>query len=241
MMPSSSPNELSMEDKINHIFLTVNKIDTTLADQQQRVSKLETTVDSLSKELVVLKTIVNNREQELRSNAIRLIGFPITDEEKAATDSKFLPKKIYTKVLCPILNAAKLKGHLCEKVPTLDNAIIDCYRVGPAASGVGSSPPIIIKFSSSSYRVAIMKAKKDSTPIPSDADKALGAKRYHISEDLTPHTFKKLRDLQNSEAVSKAWTVNGRIHLLISGSNNVYRVPSIFEDTDIIISNVSKK
>jgi hypothetical protein len=240
-MPSSSPSELTMEDKINHIFMTVNKIDSTLADQQQRVTKLENTVESMSKELVALKTLVNTREQELRSNAIRLIGFPVTDEEKAATDPKFLPKKVYTKVLCPILNAAKIKGHLCEKVPTLENAITDCYRVGPSSSSVGSSPPIIVKFSSSSYRVAIMKAKKDATPTPSDADKALGAKRYLISEDLTPPTFKKLRELQNSENVSKAWTVNGRIHLIITGSNIIYRVPSIFEDTDIIISNASKK
>jgi hypothetical protein len=59
--------------------MTVNKIDSTLADQQQRVTKLENTVESMSKELVALKTLVNTREQELRSNAIRLIGFPVTD------------------------------------------------------------------------------------------------------------------------------------------------------------------
>jgi hypothetical protein len=230
-----------MEDKINHIFMTVNKIDSTLADQQQRVSKLENTVETMSKELVALKTLVNSREQELRSNAIRLIGLPITEEEKASTDPKSLPKKVFTKVLCPILSAAKLKGHLIEKVPTLENAIVDCYRVGPASANVGSSPPIIIKFSSTSYRIAIMKAKKDSTPAPTEADKALGAKRFLITEDLTPPTFKKLRELQNMEEIAKAWTINGRIHLLHRGSNTIYRVPSVFEETTVIVSNASKK
>jgi hypothetical protein len=86
-----------------------------------------------------------------------------------------------------------------------------------------------------------MKSKKDSTPAPSDADKALGAKRYLISEDLTPPTFKKLRELQSSEEVLKAWTVNGRIHLIPRGSNNIFKVPTVFEDTDTIIAKALKK
>jgi uncharacterized coiled-coil protein SlyX len=240
-MPASTPSELSMEDKINHIFLTVNKIDSTLAEQQLRVSKLESTVDTLSKELLSLKTLVNNREQELRSNVIRLIGYPITEEEKAATDSRFLAKKVFTKIVCPILNAAKLKGHLAEKVPTLENAIIDCYRMGPASANIGSSPPIIIKLTSPSYRIAIMRAKKDSTPAPTDADRAMGARRYLISEDLTPPTFKMLKELQSSEEVAKAWTINGRIHLLPRGSSNIYRVPSVFEDAKSIINSALNK
>jgi hypothetical protein len=238
---NSTVSDLSIEDKINHIFLTVNKIDSTLAAQEKRVSKLESTVEALSKELMAIKTLVNGREQELKSNTIRLIGVPIMEEEKASTDAKFLAKKVYTKILTPVLNAAKLKGHLTEKVPTLDNAITDCFRVGPASAAVGSSPPIVIKLSSPSYRVAIMKSKKDSTPAPSDADKALGAKRYLISEDLTPPTFKKLRELQSSEEVLKAWTVNGRIHLIPRGSNNIFKVPSVFEDTDTIIAKALKK
>jgi hypothetical protein len=237
-MLSSATSELSLEDKINHIFLTVNKIDSSLAEQQKRVTKLENTVDLLSKELTAMKILVNSREQELRSNAIRIIGVPITEEEK--TDPKFLSKKIFTKILCPILNAAKVKGHLTEKVPTLDNAVNDCYRTGPSSANIGSSPPIIVKFSSSNLRIAIMKAKKDSTPAPSDLDKSLGAKRFLISEDLTPPTFKKLRELQTSEDVAKAWTVNGRIHLIASGSNSVYRVPSVFESAAAIIDNAKK-
>jgi hypothetical protein len=114
-MPSSATIELSLEDKINHIFLTVNKIDSSLAEQQKRVTKLENTVDLLSKELLAMKILVNGREQVLRSNAIRIIGVPITEKEK--TDSKFLSKKIFTKILCPILNAAKVKGYLIEESP----------------------------------------------------------------------------------------------------------------------------
>jgi hypothetical protein len=195
-----------MEEKINHIFNTVNKIDTTLADQQKRVTKLESTVESLSKELLTLKITVNNREQDLRSNAIRINGFPVTEEEKSANDSKHLAKKIYAKILCPILNAAKIKGHLIEKVPTVENAIVDCFRIGSPATG--STSPIVIKLASTSLRIAIMRAKRESTPPPSEAERALGVKRFIVLEDLTPPTFKKLKELQNCEEISKAWTLD---------------------------------
>jgi hypothetical protein len=181
--------------------------------------------------LLALKITVNNREQELRSNAVRSNGFPVTEEEKTANDSKHLAKKIYAKILCPILNAAKIKGHLIEKVPTVENAIVDCYRIGSPT--IGSTSPIIIKMSTASLCIAIMRVKRESTPPPSEAERSLGAKRFVVLENLTPPTFKKLKELQTCEEISKAWTVNGRINIVLRGSNNVYRVPSVFDDISL--------
>jgi hypothetical protein len=76
-----------------------------------------------------LQNIVNTREQELKSLSVRVTGFPFTEEEKASTDGKFLAKKIYDRILLPVLNQAKTKNHI-ERVPTVANTIQSCFRVG---------------------------------------------------------------------------------------------------------------
>ena len=58
--PTPSPGELSLEEKVNHIFNMVNKIDVSLGEQQERLTKVETDVNLLSKEVYSLKNIVNS-------------------------------------------------------------------------------------------------------------------------------------------------------------------------------------
>ena len=60
--------------------------------------------------------------------------------------------------------------------------------------------------------------------------------RFPFFEDLTRATFKKLGDIKNQERVVSAWTVNGSIRFKIKDNNNVFRVSSINESIDDIIS-----
>ena len=235
------PLPLSMEDKIDYIFQSVQKIESAVGAHQVRIEKLETSYEVLSNEVLMLKTLVNVREQELRTCNIRISGFPLTPEEKES-DSKYLCERIYDRVLRPILTAAKANG-LVEKVPTLPNTISSCYRVGNAAAKPGkpNAPPVVVKLVSSVLKIAIMKCKKDSTPGPTDAEKSVGHKKVLIFEDLTPPAFKKLKELQEREEISKAWSIDGRLFLILQGSTNIVRVSSVFDDILTILNSAKPK
>ena len=225
-------------DSMNSLLEQLNK---TVVAQQQKIVQLESTVSTLNNDVLLLKNMVNSREQELRANSIRVTGFPFTEEEKTASDSKLLCKKLYDRVLGPILNAAKAKGHI-DKLPALSNCIIDAYRVGVAAAKPGSTspPPIVIKLLNSTIKVAIMRNKREATPGPSDAERAAGFKKIYVAEDLTPPAFRKLKELQQCEDVSKAWSVDGRIRLVMRDSTSVFKVLSVFEDVKAILKKASK-
>ena len=242
---------LSLEDKINAILSKVDKIDNissmlekltnTVIEQDVKIVKLEATVASLSSDVINLKNLVNMREQDLRSCSIRVTGFPLTEEEKAAGDSKLLCKRLYDRVLSPILNAAKAKGHV-DKLPALNSVVVDAYRLGVAAAKPGSTspPPVLIKLTSQQIKVAIMRNKRESTPGPTDAEKAAGFRRVSIAEDLTPPSFKKLKELQMCQNIAKVWTVDGRIRLIMRGSSSIFKVTSVFEDVKSILQKASR-
>ena len=72
---------LTIEDKINYIFNSVQKTESAVGVQQARIEKLETSYEALSNEVLTLKNLVNVREQELRTCNIRISGFPLTGGE----------------------------------------------------------------------------------------------------------------------------------------------------------------
>jgi hypothetical protein len=231
-----NPPELSTDDMIKHIFAAVNRIEATQAEHKVRITECEAKIEVLDRQVYELRNIVNMREQEQRNMSIRISGFPLLDDEKASTDAKFLAKKIYEKALYPVLAAAKAKNDI-DKIPTLNNTIASCYRVGAnfARANTATPPPLVIKLQSEHVRMAILKNKRLSTPSPTDEEKAMGLKKMIIMEDLTPACYKLLRDLQRSEEVQKAWTVEGRIRFLLTGSQTIHKVKSVFDSASGII------
>ena len=215
-------DSLSMEEKINCIFISVQKIESAFGAQQAKIEKLESTVEVLSNEVLTLKNLVNFREQELHSCSSRISGFQLTEEDKTS-GSKYLGERLYDRVLRLIITAAK------ANVPTLPNTILSCYRVGSTAAKPNqpNSPPVVVKLSNTTLKVAIMKSKKDSTLGPTDAEKAAGFRKVLIFEDLTPPAFKKLKEMQEREEISKAWSIDGRLFFILQGSLNKYNSYSI--------------
>jgi hypothetical protein len=122
-------DDLTTDQMIKQIFASVKNIETSMSQMQNKVVVLEDNVAKLNKQVYDLQNIVNTREQELKSLSVRVTGFPFTEEEKASTDGKFLSKKIYDRILLPVLNQAKTKNHI-ERVPTVANTIQSCFRVG---------------------------------------------------------------------------------------------------------------
>ena len=121
-----SPGDLSLEEKVNHIFNMVNKIDVSLGEQQERLTKVETDVNLLSKEVYSLKNIVNSHEQERRSSTIRITGLPLTAEEKKSRSTADLKQRVFDRILGPILSVA-YDNDLLDVQPTVENTIVTCY------------------------------------------------------------------------------------------------------------------
>jgi len=228
--------DMSLEEMVKHIYVTVNEIKVTLSDQQQRITKLESTVTSLSQEVHSLKIIVNSHEQSMRSATIRINGFPFTTEEKLNRDSNALKARVFSQIVNPILTVAASRG-LLDAPPTSNSTISSCYRVGaPSAKpDTAAPPPLVVKLTSPQLKIDLMRCKREAKVGPSDQEKALGLKRFWISEDLTQPAFKKLKELQNCVQIEKAWSVDGRLNFMLPGSNVIHRVSSVFDDLLVIL------
>jgi hypothetical protein len=233
----ANSSELSMEEMVKHIFTTVNRIDATLSEQQKKITDCEAKIQHLDRQVYDLQNIVNLREQELRGLSVRISGFPFNDDEKASQDGRVLSKRVYDRILLPMLNYAKSRNEI-DKIPTLQNTISNCYRVGPnsAKTNTSSPPQIVLKFSNEQVRLAILKNKRQHTPAPTNDEKAAGIVRFTIAEDLTPQCFKLLRELQRNEDVTKAWTTEGKIRFTVRGNTTVHRVKSVYDPAYVIIN-----
>ena len=111
---TASASDMSLDEKVIHIFNMVNKIDATLNEQHVRIVKVETDVNELNKEVYALKNIVNAHEQELRSSTIRIMGFPFTEEEKTVRSAAVLKQRVFDRILGPILTVAGEQDLLSE-------------------------------------------------------------------------------------------------------------------------------
>jgi len=234
-------SQLSSEQKLDMILSEISEVkqlvnrvatlENQVAEQDNTIQFLTSEVTSLRAEVKTLKEKVNHSDQLQKGNALRLFGFPGSNDETS------LSSKIYDRVLKPILVAAKSKGDL-STVPQLNNVIEDSFRIGKFSPGPNKPPPpIIIKFSSPAVRLAILKNKRTNMPSPTEGEKNAGIKRFVLAEDLTSPTFKKMQELQKDDRVSKAWSINGEIFFLPTGENQrPKKVKSVYDDIDQILS-----
>ena len=236
-------SQLTMDQKLDLMLQKISSVE----DKQQnleklvnRVSELENIVHgqtevikNLTSEVTILKDKVNSFEQLQRGNAIRLFGFP------GSNDETNLSGRVYDRILKPILAAAKTKGDI-SSVPQINNLVEDVFRAGKFAAGANKPPPpVIIKFTATAAaaRLAVLRNKRTSMPAPSEGEKAQGIKRFGISEDLTTTTYRKLQDLQKDERVNRAWTINGEIWFVLEGENSrPKKVKCIFDPIDKIVT-----
>ena len=195
----------------------VNVLETTVASQKS-------TIEALTADVRSLKDIVNHHEQQSRASSLRILNFPGSGDETA------LASKVYDRLFKPILAAAKAKGELTT-LPQVGNTIEEIYRAGKFAAGANKPPPpIVVKLASPTIRMALLRNKRLSTPPPAE-----GAKRMVITEDLTPATHKRYRELISDDRVEKGWTINGGILLVKKSDKSVVKVKSIYDSNDEIL------
>ncbi len=237
----SDPSELSDSQLLRHIFASVKRMEAANTAQQEKIAKLESEVSMLNKKVYQLENTINLREQELKSLTVRVTGLPFTDEEKATTDGKYLCKKVYDRIVQPLLIQAK-SANFIDRVPTMANAISDCYRLcaNSAITGTASPPSIVLKFSSEQIRLGVMRTKQLHMPKPNQAERDMGISNFCINEDLTPATYSMLKTLRREEEVTRTWTINGRIKFLLSEDKRVHTVPSVFDTVESILAKIKK-
>jgi hypothetical protein len=192
---------------------------------ESKASAQDTIIVSLVAEVKHLKEQVNGHDQFGKLNALRILNVPGSDSETG------LAACVYDTVLKPILAAAKLKGDLTT-LPQVGTTITEVFRAGRFSQGANKPPPpIIVKFTTPSIRLAVLKNKRINMPPPLVA----GAKRYIIVEDLTPSTHRKLKELAEDDRVEKAWTMGGLIWATTKKNKVPFKVRSIFDSNDFIL------
>ena len=123
------------------------------------------------------------------------------------TDTRFVMQSVYDALIYPILEGAKNKGDI-DHVP-------DCNTLLETAH--------------------ILPGKADSHKPISGAAKA-AKMSFPFFEDLTKATFQKLTSIKQQTNVISAWTVNGSIRFKIKDNNTIFRVNSLQETFEEIIS-----
>jgi len=226
---------LSSDQKLDLIIKEMAKFSDVAAEVAMvtgRVTVLEskataqdTSIASLVSEVKLLKEQANERDQAGKLNALRIFNFPGSDSETG------LAASVYDTVLKPILAAAKQKGDLTT-LPQVGSTIAEIFRAGKFSQGVMKPPPpIIIKFTTPTIRMAILRNKRTNTPPPAEA----GDKRFILVEDLTHTTYKKLRELAEDDRVEKAWTIGGHIWLITKKNKAPIKVKSILDSNEAIL------
>jgi hypothetical protein len=166
------------------------KLDTALAelrDMKERVVEVETDLKHAFTEIFDLKEKINKMEQKDRSHTIRVFGLPLSEEEKEGSDpQKAAAKNVYDRLLRPILATAKDKG-LISTLPHSSNVVVEAFRLTSkkspptaSASPHARPPPILLKLVSIPVKTAIFKAKSSALPDPTETEKGMGIRRFHI-------------------------------------------------------------
>jgi hypothetical protein len=191
-------------------------------------------------EIATLKLAVNDLQQGKRIKYLRVFGIGITEAEvKESGAEEAICKKVYDKLLVPVLQGALGKGFIRD-IPTLWNTLSCGYMSGKEHvddNGRTIPPPLVVKFNNKETRDAVLRCKKEYLPTPSTAERAGGIKRFSLVEDLTRPTHQLFRNLVADERVGAVWTVDGRIRFTLSGdkANKIFKAPSPFTSVDELL------
>jgi hypothetical protein len=152
-------SNLSSDQKLDFLITTVLEMKAVLskvAILEEKNKKLEATVSSLTRDVKQLKEMSNMREQQAKSNAVRLFGFPGSNDETG------LAAKVYERILQPIFKAAKNKGDI-SSLPQVGTAVAEVFRAGKFSPGSNKPPPPLSSSNSPIRLIAWLSLKTSGT------------------------------------------------------------------------------
>lgn len=78
--------------------------------------------------------------------------------------------------------------------------------------------------------------KSTSVAYPNPVERAAGAKKCMLVEDLTKANHRMFKALQAAEAVDKVWSIEGQMKYTKAGSEAVHRVINVFSPSEDILA-----
>jgi hypothetical protein len=234
-MANSAPSLKDLHQSMQLLINSVANLTTKVEAIEQKliaVEQLQRSVNEVSAEVSYIKETLNRVDQDSKACIIRVSGLSISDTEMNQHGfEKAIIKKVYDRVVKPILSVAKNNGDI-DSVPNMLNVLEQGYianRGGKDKQGRPLPPVLAVRFTNRFLRNTVMRLRRDNMPSPSDAERAAGISRYYINEDLTPETAKKVKELRNCEQVERVWTIDGRIRFTkVGDSNSIIKLSSPF-------------
>jgi len=222
-----------------------------LESSLQRMDKLEQRMDTLTenqsaasadlaahdRDITSLIIASNANDQLHRANNIRILGYPVLEDEiTAANDGgKHLREKIFSRIIKPVLDVA-VRDRFLLSPPSEQEVIVRIFRAGRPSTGDRSPPPpILVVFSSYAYRQALFRYKAKALPAPNTVEKSAGAKRFYVVEDLTKPAHRLLKLLQADERIAKVWSTDGYLRYTRPDNDTVFKVPNVFATVEKIL------
>jgi outer membrane murein-binding lipoprotein Lpp len=236
---ANTPALKDLSASIQQLITTVATLSTNVTTLTAKVDVIEKKLDTiealqgnvnnLRTEVDKMKIDVNAIEQDSKACLVRVSGLSVSDAEMQQHGyEKAIIKKVYDKLVKPILSAAKNNGDI-DSVPTMLNVIEQGYIASRGAKDKQGRalPPILgVRFTNRYLRNTVMRLRRDHMPSPSDAEKTAGIQRYYISEDLTVDAARKVKELRENEKVDRVWTIDGRIRFTLKGDSAIIKLSS---------------
>lgn len=154
-----------------------------LKEQQRQVSLLRDELGHLKQENISLRNHLDNQEQSMRNDNIRIFGLKAEDSDYTLQE----------KVLDLFNN--KLNANISS------SAIKKCYRVTRKIPNA-KPPAVIVNFSSSDARISVLKMRK-----------YLKNTGVFIKEDLTKQRLSLYEHVKSIFTYKHCWILNGCVYV----------------------------
>ena len=207
---SSLVKEMSMEEKVNSIFLDMKVLRTELTETKKENQDLRGRMTEQEKIIKELKDQLDEREQRERNFALRVNNVSISkEEEDKFSHNVAAARAVFNKAIKPVLERPGVRQKLDQPVDHWSH-LIETAHILPAKKGEVN--PIIVKLKSRPVRNAILINKfprKEGKPT--------------ITADLTKKRFAILQNLINSGCFKKVWLLDGKkLKFTLENDKKVY-------------------
>jgi len=191
--------------------------------------------ESAKKDAIIagLTDQVNRLDQNSRANSICVIGLPVTPQTPQAE----IEKIVFEQVVHPCLEQAKKTGDLPSIHAPFPGLLIDAAFAIPSKKN--TSMPVIVKFANSSTRTLVFRHKKNALPQIKDPATSKIRSKFAIYEDLSPVNHGILQQFAKDTRVRSAWSYNGQVRFKIHNSETMYRVKSLSDTYESLVSSHS--
>ena len=229
---------LRLEQKMDTMASDIKEFKAEIAKRDKQIEDFRSEISDLTKRLEENEARVVWQEQRSRNYCLRIQGVNIDSEiEDEVGHTKAAADAVYSKVIVPLL-----KKSMAEKdIPPLNDMIETAHKlasVGPvdAKTGKRVPPAIIVRFKSREQRNSVIRVRKELKNVGVDRnEKKMGVANYWITEDLTREIQHKLQECINSQKVKKAWSIDGRIRVILqSNEKKVIKCKSHIFDIDFL-------